>query len=111
MFFSSLFFFPFSGLLHENDEILEINGTDIRGKNVNDVCEFLAEMTGTLTFLIIPASHVSSRRGCDLLIAVKAMTLHELSMRVSLSMSVCAAFARVRVSASVEKLLLIADCQ
>jgi len=46
-----------SGLLHENDEILEINGTDIRGKNVNDVCEFLAEMTGTLTFLIIPASH------------------------------------------------------
>ena len=53
------FFLFFLGLLHENDEILEINGTDIRGKNVNDVCEFLAEMTGTLTFLIIPASHVS----------------------------------------------------
>ena len=53
------FLFRFLGLLHENDEILEINGTDIRGKNVNDVCEFLAEMTGTLTFLIIPSSQVS----------------------------------------------------
>ena len=53
------FLFRLSGLLHENDEILEINGTDIRGKNVNDVCEFLAEMTGTLTFLIIPSSQVS----------------------------------------------------
>ena len=44
-----------SGLLHEGDEILEINGTDIRGKSVNDVCDLMANMTGTLTFLIVPS--------------------------------------------------------
>lgn len=44
-----------SGLLHEGDEILEINGIDIRGKSVNDVCDIMANMTGTLTFLIVPA--------------------------------------------------------
>lgn len=30
-----------SGLLHEGDEILEINGTDIRGKSVNEVCDLM----------------------------------------------------------------------
>ena len=30
-----------SGLLREGDEILEINGIDMRGKNVNDVCELM----------------------------------------------------------------------
>ncbi len=30
-----------SGLLHEGDEILEINGNDIRGKSVNDVCDLM----------------------------------------------------------------------
>ena len=30
-----------SALLREGDEILEINGIDMRGKNVNDVCELM----------------------------------------------------------------------
>ena len=30
-----------SGLLHEGDEIIEINGIDIRGKSVNDVCDLM----------------------------------------------------------------------
>ena len=30
-----------SGLLHDGDEILEINGTDVRGKNVNEICELM----------------------------------------------------------------------
>jgi PDZ domain len=30
-----------SGLLHEGDEILEINGVDIRGKSINDVCDLM----------------------------------------------------------------------
>lgn len=34
-------FFSFSGLLHEGDEILEVNGIDMRGKNVNEVSEIL----------------------------------------------------------------------
>lgn len=44
-----------SGLLHEGDEILEVNGIEMRGKSVNDVCSMLGSMSGTLTFLIVPA--------------------------------------------------------
>ncbi|KAL4630411.1 MAGUK p55 subfamily member 5-A-like isoform X1 [Arapaima gigas] len=43
-----------SGLLHEGDEILEINGTEIRGKDINEVFDLLANMHGTLTFVLIP---------------------------------------------------------
>lgn len=44
-----------SGLLHEGDEVLEVNGVEMRGKSVNAVCDILAGMEGTLTFLIVPA--------------------------------------------------------
>lgn len=45
-----------SGLLHEGDEILEVNGIEMRGKSVNDVCAMLSAMSGTLTFLVVPGS-------------------------------------------------------
>ncbi|XP_067011595.2 protein PALS1 isoform X2 [Anabrus simplex] len=45
-----------SGLLHEGDEVLEVNGIEMRGKSVNEVCDILSGMTGTLTFLIVPKS-------------------------------------------------------
>ncbi|XP_064601586.1 protein PALS1-like [Liolophura sinensis] len=45
-----------SGLLHEGDEILEINGIDMRGKSINEVSDMLANMSGTITFMIIPNS-------------------------------------------------------
>lgn len=35
-----------SGLLHEGDEVLEVNGIEMKGRNVNAVCDILAEMTG-----------------------------------------------------------------
>ncbi|KAM6131450.1 LOW QUALITY PROTEIN: protein PALS1 [Pterocles gutturalis] len=41
-------------LLHEGDEVLEINGIEIR-KDVNEVFDLLAEMHGTLTFVWIPS--------------------------------------------------------
>lgn len=41
-----------SRLLHEGDEILEVNGCEMRGRNVNQVCDLLSEMMGTLTFVI-----------------------------------------------------------
>ena len=41
-----------SGLLHEGDEVLEVNGIEMKGRNVNQVCDILFEMTGTLTFVI-----------------------------------------------------------
>ncbi|CRK92533.1 CLUMA_CG006067, isoform A [Clunio marinus] len=52
-----------SGLLHEGDEILEVNGIEMRGKSVNDVCSILSGMTGTLTFLVVPANRVPSMGG------------------------------------------------
>eukprot|EP00096_Caligus_rogercresseyi_P007621 TRINITY_DN2556_c0_g2_i2.p1 TRINITY_DN2556_c0_g2~~TRINITY_DN2556_c0_g2_i2.p1 ORF type:complete len:285 (-),score=76.18 TRINITY_DN2556_c0_g2_i2:37-891(-) len=44
-----------SGLLREGDEILEVNEVELRGKNVNEVCDILANMTGTLTLLVVPS--------------------------------------------------------
>lgn len=52
-----------SGLMHEGDEILEVNGIEMRGKSVNDVCTILSGMTGTLTFLVVPAGRVPSMGG------------------------------------------------
>jgi len=43
-----------SGLLHEGDEILEINRNPVRGKSVNEVVEILREIEGTLEFLLLP---------------------------------------------------------
>lgn len=34
----------FSGLLHEGDEILEVNGVDMRNRNINDVSEMLVSL-------------------------------------------------------------------
>ncbi|XP_055846624.1 uncharacterized protein LOC129912432 [Episyrphus balteatus] len=54
-----------SGLLHEGDEILEVNGQELRGKTVNEVCSLLGAMQGTLTFLIVPASSPPPGGGRD----------------------------------------------
>ncbi|RNA19272.1 MAGUK p55 subfamily member 5 [Brachionus plicatilis] len=43
-----------SGLLRENDEILEINMIPVRGKTINDVCDMLYDLQGIISFLIIP---------------------------------------------------------
>eukprot|EP00112_Aurelia_sp_Birch-Aquarium-sp1_P009072 Seg2018.3 transcript_id=Seg2018.3/GoldUCD/mRNA.D3Y31 product="MAGUK p55 subfamily member 5" protein_id=Seg2018.3/GoldUCD/D3Y31 len=43
-----------SGLLHEGDEIMEINGNPVKGKTVNEVVEILREIEGTLTFVLLP---------------------------------------------------------
>ncbi|XP_019732290.1 protein PALS1 [Hippocampus comes] len=45
-----------SGLLAEGDEILEINGIEIKGKDVNQVFDILADMHGLLTFVLIPST-------------------------------------------------------
>lgn len=47
-----------SGLMHEGDEILEVNGIEMRGKSVNDVCAILSGMSGTLTFLVVPTAPI-----------------------------------------------------
>lgn len=45
-----------TGVLHEGDEIIEVNDVPLRGRNVNDVCDTLASMQGTLTLLIVPGA-------------------------------------------------------
>ena len=49
-------FCDLSGLLQEGDEVLEINGVNMRGKTVAEVCELLADMNGTLTFVLNPVN-------------------------------------------------------
>ena len=55
-----------SGLLHEGDEILEVNEVPLRGKNVNEVCDILAAMQGTLTLLVVPTRQHTSSSGMTL---------------------------------------------
>ena len=63
-----------SGLLHEGDEVLEVNEVELRGKNVNEVCDILARMTGTLTMLVVPVS--SSQDDRDSTLRAKAPVVH-----------------------------------
>ncbi|XP_026330889.1 MAGUK p55 subfamily member 5-A isoform X2 [Hyposmocoma kahamanoa] len=43
-----------SGLLHEGDELLEVNGVPMRGKTVNEVCQVLGTLSGTLSVVVAP---------------------------------------------------------
>ena len=43
-----------SGLLHEGDELLEVNEQELRGKHIDDVHNILQNMQGSLTFLVVP---------------------------------------------------------
>uniref|UniRef100_A0A1A8I302 Protein PALS1 n=3 Tax=Nothobranchius TaxID=28779 RepID=A0A1A8I302_NOTKU len=61
-----------SGLLSEGDEILEINGTEIRGKDVNQVFDILADMHGLLTFVLIPNNQNKPAPVKETVIHVKA---------------------------------------
>ncbi|XP_022645117.1 uncharacterized protein LOC111243570 isoform X2 [Varroa destructor] len=61
-----------SGVLHEGDEILSVNGIAMRGQTVNTVCDILANMTGTLQFLIIPSRQYAD----DSTKAVQAPVIH-----------------------------------
>ena len=63
-----------SGLLHEGDEVLEVNEVELRGKNVNEVCDILARMQGTLTMLVVPVS--SSHHDNDSTLRAKAPVVH-----------------------------------
>ncbi|XP_017158997.1 MAGUK p55 subfamily member 5-A-like [Poecilia reticulata] len=61
-----------SGLLSEGDEILEINGVEIRGKDVNQVFDILADMHGLLTFVLIPSAQTKPAPVKESVVHVKA---------------------------------------
>merc|ERR1740128_630358 len=63
-----------SGLLHEGDEVLEVNEVELRGKNVNEVCDILGMMQGTLTMLVVPVS--SHQVDSDSTLRAKAPVVH-----------------------------------
>jgi len=50
-----------SGNLHPGDEVLEVNGLKLCGKSVHDICSTLCQMSGTLTFVIIPAQPINPK--------------------------------------------------
>jgi len=50
-----------SGNLQPGDEVLEVNGLKLCGKSVHDICSTLCQMSGTLTFVIIPAQPVNQK--------------------------------------------------
>ncbi len=52
-----------SGELHPGDEVLEVNGLRLKGKSVHDICDRLCQMTGTLTFVIIPRASLTPGAG------------------------------------------------
>lgn len=53
-------------------QVLEVNGIEMRGKSVNEVCELLASMSGTLTFLVVPAGAPRARHRDTNVLHVKA---------------------------------------
>ncbi|XP_077862095.1 protein PALS1-like [Saccoglossus kowalevskii] len=61
-----------SGLLHEGDEILDINGHEMKGKSVNEVCDLMATMTGTLTFLLIPCRDMKQANKENAIVHIRA---------------------------------------
>ncbi|XP_060804196.1 protein PALS1 isoform X1 [Amyelois transitella] len=48
-----------SGLLHEGDELLEVNGVPMRGKTVHEVCQVLGALTGTLSMVLAPRARAA----------------------------------------------------
>ena len=49
-----------SGLLHEGDEILEINGVEIRGMTINDVCDLMVCINASaLTALVFSVDFIN----------------------------------------------------
>lgn len=52
-----------SRLLHEGDEVLEVNGQSMRGLDVNAVGDAIGAMSGILKFLIIPSEESITQNG------------------------------------------------
>ena len=58
-----------SRVVFAGDEILEINGTDVRNKSIDDVCDMMASLSGTLTFLIVPGQEYAAMPPADKLVS------------------------------------------
>ncbi|XP_050307727.1 protein PALS1 [Anthonomus grandis grandis] len=62
-----------SGLLQEGDELLEVNGIEMRGKSVNAVCDILKDMEGSLTIIVSRASQSRNHMSREMFLHVRAL--------------------------------------
>ena len=46
--------YEFEIILHHRQSPPQVNEVPLRGKNVNEVCDIMAKMQGTLTLLVVP---------------------------------------------------------
>ncbi|XP_033102013.1 MAGUK p55 subfamily member 7-like isoform X3 [Anneissia japonica] len=49
-----------SGLIHVNDEVVEVDGIRVKGKTPDEVVSLLSSINGTITFKLIPANAISN---------------------------------------------------
>ncbi|CAH0726789.1 unnamed protein product, partial [Brenthis ino] len=61
-----------SGLLHEGDELLEVNGVPMRGKSVHEVCQVLGALAGTLSVVLAPRAPPPPRAPAPRVLHVRA---------------------------------------
>uniref|UniRef100_A0A8L8JVV3 MAGUK p55 subfamily member 7 n=1 Tax=Heligmosomoides polygyrus TaxID=6339 RepID=A0A8L8JVV3_HELPZ len=50
-----------TGLLKEGDQLLEMNGVDLRGKSVTEVCELLRNLSGEIRFVVSSSSETKKK--------------------------------------------------
>ncbi|VDN54692.1 unnamed protein product [Dracunculus medinensis] len=50
-----------SQLFHDGDELLEVNGYDLRGRNVTEVCDILRSMLGEISLVVVPSNKSESQ--------------------------------------------------
>ncbi|XP_071943645.1 MAGUK p55 subfamily member 7-like isoform X2 [Antedon mediterranea] len=60
-----------SGLIHVNDEVVEVDGIRVKGKTPDEVVSLLSSINGTITFKLIPATAISNG-GLESQVRVKA---------------------------------------
>lgn len=71
-----------SGQLHPGDEVIEVNGLKLKGKSVHDICDTLCQMTGTLTFVIVPGPNRDRHAGQNAVVSASSEQQSQLQAQV-----------------------------
>lgn len=58
-------------LFQEGDELLELNGSSLKGKQVNEICEILRNLSGPVTFTVAPKEEPTEEVAADSSVATK----------------------------------------
>ncbi|CCD62085.1 MAGUK p55 subfamily member 5 [Caenorhabditis elegans] len=52
-------------LFQEGDELLELNGSSLKGKQVNEICDILRNLSGPITFVVAPKEEQDTEQPTD----------------------------------------------